>query len=457
MGFSVFVALSILSLAVICYKIASKEIFTSKSHLSWFSLFATLLVTQIGSSSFLYTAELAYYDGIFAILYPLGTSMGLLALGLGIGTKLDKLQLSDVSDVFYKHYRSEALRKASSLLLFASLLGLLVAQVMALKELLKTLGVNQELFFVAIWMSIVFLSLQSMMKITVRAEIFQTVVIITIFSVVYCLNSQSSCDSILLFNEVKNDVFEGVDSKLSSYLLMPCFFVFFEPKMIQTIPFARSKRKILTASLFSGLILFVISFVPAYCGITGKAIGMGEQHAEVITSLANSENSMLTQCCTCILLFAIVCGALSLLRSLAARIKEACIYHRIAEEPIHTAPSFSFGTRCWTLAIGVIALIASYSEHEILDLIFTSYELVVVCLFIPLVKAALSDSPAKISKLGAALSMIFGALSFCLCHLLSVTFFPEMISLAVSWFGFSLGQGMSTNKYTDQLQKEIAL
>ncbi|MBS0654291.1 MAG: hypothetical protein JSR46_00810 [Verrucomicrobia bacterium] len=423
MGFSVFIVLSIFALAVICYKIASRETSLASRHFSWFSLFATFLVTQVSTCSLLYTAELAYYDGVFAILYPLGTSIGLLALGLGIGTKLHKLQFTDISDVFYTHYGSEWLKKASSLLLFVALLGLLIAQAMALKSLLKTIGIDQELFFIVIWMSIIFLALQRMQQTTARTDIFQAGLIIAVFSTAYFL-SHSPSSSTLLLSEVRDNVAQDIDSKLTSYLLMPCFFVFFEPKTIRNISFKISKSKTLTASLFSGLILFLISLVPAYCGMAGKAIE-AELTCGDIAPTSAVENTMLIKCCTYILLFALMCGILSLFRSLSARIK--------ASDPI-------FGTGVWTLATGLVAFACSHIECRIPDLVFTSYELVVVCLFVPLVMAALSERATAISNLGAMLSMIFGATSFCLCHLFAVTFFPEMLSLAISWLGFIVGQ-----------------
>lgn len=433
MEFSIFVALSIFVLVVSAYKISYKEKCHSRP-LSWFSLFASFLVTQIGSSSLLYTAELAYCDGIYAVLYPLGTSIGVLALGLGIGAKLHQLQLADVSDVFQKHYQSETLKKASSFLLFAALLGLLIAQAMALKALLRTIGVERELFFIAVWMSIVFFSLKKNLGTTTSVEILQAVLILGILVAAYFFSPQSTASHLTFFSEIEDDVFEGVNGKLSSYLLMPCFFVFFEPELIQNIPLAPSKRKILSAALFSGMILLIVSLVPAYCGLTGKSI----------PSVANAENSMLAMSCTCILLFAFAYRSSSLLRSITVRIKEAFTPPEISQSLFSPYPSGS--ARRWTFVFGVVALIASYTERAIPDLIFTSYELVVVSLFVPLVKAAFSCCPTKISKEGATLSMLFGASSFCLCHLFSVTFFPEMLSLALSWIGFLAGEAISKRK-----------
>src|SRR5437763_13250795 len=70
--------------------------------IGWFSLAGSFVAAQIGGSSILYTVECAQCDGIYAMLYPLGSALGLLALGLGLGARISRLQISSVPDLFEK-------------------------------------------------------------------------------------------------------------------------------------------------------------------------------------------------------------------------------------------------------------------------------------------------------------------------------------------------------------------
>jgi len=104
--------------------------------------------------------------------------------------------------------------------------------------------------------------------------------------------------------------------------------------------------------------------------------------------------------------------------------------------------NFSWG---WTILLGMLALAFSYYNVGIASLILESYELAVVCMFVPLVQAAFSRGK-EYPKLAAGLSMCFGGLGFFLCRFYEISYFPEVFSILLSWTGFMLGKSLSRHK-----------
>ena len=428
MELSFFIALVATVFAVVF--LAAKLILAKP--LGWFSLVASFIASQIGSSLLIYTAEYAYTDGFLAIMYPLGTSLGMLALSFGIGAKIHKLQISDLSDVFEKHYHSESLKRVSSFLLLASLLGLLIAQAVALKGLLETIGIAHESFFITMWMAMLAFTVYGTVKSQVWSDTLQAVLILAMLGAAYVLQTSSQSNDATLWQS--SIVFNcgELNAKLLSALLLPCFFVIIDPGLVNNMPFSRSRRKVFSAALCAALLIVGISLPSVYCGIVGnKDMVLSEEVNMAATSLGS--HTKLATFCTCLLLVAFICSSSSLVQSLHVKIKDISLCrHAISWR--------------WTFVLGVGALAGSYAANSMSSLLLDSYGLVVSSFLIPVVKAAFARNIKPISKYAAALSMVCGASTFCLCHIFSITLFPEILSIAISWIGFILGKQVSNEK-----------
>lgn len=413
--------------------------------IGWLSLAGTFVAAQIGGSSLLYTAECAQSDGIFAILYPLGSALGLLALGLGLGARIARLQISSVPDLFEKHYASVTLRKISCILSMASILGLLVAQAVALKDVFRALGVKHDTLFIGVWIGILFFTIQGRLKTKVWTGLLQAMLLLAALTAACFFSPESPTTSASFFGPlsgIENELREGLNSKLSAYLLMPCLFMFLEPEMVRSSLQVRSKKEISVAVIFSGIVLLLCSFIPVYYGLVGKTMGTEESSTSgFLTTVGAATNPTISIISACILMIALVSGASTLIWSLNT--------HLLTDLTSKTKPQkvtsqimlkFSWG---WTLLLGMIALAFSYMNLGMASLILESYELAVVCMFVPLVQAACAKSDQDYPKLAAALSMCFGAIGFCLCKFCVIAFFPELFSILLSWIGFILGKALS--------------
>ena len=103
----------------------------------------TFVATQIGGGLVLGAAEEAYQFGWTVLLYPLGACLGFVVLALGVGKNLARFQVSTVAEFFEVVYRSPLLKKMASLLSITSLFMILMAQVIASRKFMVSLGDGQ--------------------------------------------------------------------------------------------------------------------------------------------------------------------------------------------------------------------------------------------------------------------------------------------------------------------------
>ncbi len=414
--------------------------------IGWFSLAGSFVAAQIGGSSILYTVECAQCDGIYAMLYPLGSALGLLALGLGLGARISRLQISSVPDLFEKHYGSETLKKVSCFLSMASILGLLVAQAVALKDLFRAIGVKHDTLFIGAWVAIVFFTIQGRLKTKAWPALLQAILLLGVLGLACFFSPASPTIGFSFsgtFSGIETEIREGINSKLSAYLLMPCLFMFLEPEMVRSSMQVRSKREISVAVIFSGIVLLLCSFIPVYYGIAGKSLGMTESSSTsgFISTVGAATNPTITICSACILMVALISGASTLIWSLNTHLLKDLAQKNQSKKKTQIMLKFSWG---WTLLLGMMALAFSYMNLGMASLILESYELAVVCMFVPLVQAACARSDQEFPKLAAALAMCFGGIGFLVCKFYTIAFFPEVFSILLSWIGFEVGKVFST-------------
>jgi len=89
-----------------------------------------------------------------------------------------------------------------------------------------------------------------------------------------------------------------------------------------------------------------------------------------------------------------------------------------------------------TLGIGFAALFVSSYFENIVGVLIQSYELSVVCLFVPVLASLLKKQS---SSLPAALAISFGAASFILFRYIDAPLPREILELIASAIGFGLG------------------
>jgi len=442
MSISIFVV-SLLLLQLICLivgKQASRKMESQEDYflagrgIRFFPLLMTLIATQVGGGLVLGSAEEAFRYGWYVLFYPAGACLGLLLLAAGIGSRLSKINVSTVAQIFEVVYRSDKLKKIASSLSILSLFMILIAQVMASKRFMISLGVGDEWLFMSFWAIVIIYTMIGGLKAVVATDIVQALFFIVIFVTCFIstLLGQTSFD--IAANPV---AFDFDQSKWMGWLLMPLLFMLIEQDMAQRCFGAKSAKVVSWASAIAALSIMTICAIPVYYGILGKSLGVEvvPGSSVLMTVLQLTTNPTLTALFGCAILAAIISTADSLMNAISSNVSQDFEFKFLEREK--SKVRFS---QWVTGTIGCLAVFCSYYFANVVDILIQSYALSVSCLLIPVVAALWSRS---YSTLAAAYGMAAGAAGFILTKILPEFWLPkEIIPLMLSAMGFAVGEAL---------------
>jgi SSS family solute:Na+ symporter len=441
MNIPVFITVLFL-LQIVCLivaKKASKKLDTQEDYflagrgIRFFPLMMTLVATQIGGGLVLGSAEEAYRYGWYVLLYPMGACLGLLVLAAGVGKRMSQFKVSTVAQLFEVVYKSPGLKKVASLLSIISFFMILVAQVIASKKFMISMGVDQNIFFLGIWGLVILYTVAGGLKAVVATDVIQAAFFMLVFLACFAYSAFSSPETTV---EVLNSGFSGDfvfdQNKLTGWLLMPLFFMVIEQDMGQRCFAAKSGKIVSWASGIAALCIMFVCFIPVYYGILGKSSGVDIANgASVLMTVINSKTSpIFASFIGCAILAAIISTADSLINAISSNV----------------AQDFNWGKQNgnvkssqWiTCGIAIAALMSSFGFDNVVDLLILSYELSVCCLFVPVFAALFIK---KGNAASATYSIVLGAAGFCLFRVMPLDFIPkELASMACSLFGYGVGE-----------------
>ncbi|MBA3720892.1 MAG: sodium:solute symporter family protein [Parachlamydiaceae bacterium] len=419
------------------------DYFLAGKDVKFFPLLMTFIATQVGGGMILGASEEAYQYGWYVLLYPMGACLGFLLLAGGIGRKLAQFQVSTVAQLFEVIYKSVALKKVASLLSIVSLFMVLVAQVIASKKFMISIGVNQNELFILFWAVIIFYTVMGGLKAVVSIDIIQASFFLIVFvaSFGYVLYTIETPLAHVMSPGINSDKFDFDASKLSGWLFMPLLFMVIEQDMAQRCFAAKSPRVVTKAALWSAIIIFLICVIPIFFGILGKSLNINiEEGASVFMTVTQAITSpAFAAFIGCAVLMAIISTAISLINAVSSNLTQDFTLSIFKGSSIQKS-------RWITTAIGMGAFLLSFSFNNVVDLLIVSYELSVYCLFIPVIIALFKPDGNRSS---AALAILFGAIGFFLFRMYPVIIPKEIASVLLSGVGFGLGELWEWKKRRD--------
>jgi len=443
MNIPVFV-IALFALQLICLMVgkrASKQLDTQDDYflagrgIRFFPLLMTLIATQIGGGLILGSAEEAFRYGWYVLFYPLGASLGLILLAAGIGRRLSQFKVSTVAQLFEVVYKSVRLKKIASLLSIISLFMILIAQVIASKKFMTSIGVTDNWLFIGFWSIVILYTVAGGLKAVVATDIIQALFFICIFiaSIVYSLWFNPAI-TLNLADIGWGEGFEFDQSKLLGWLLMPLLFMVIEQDMAQRCFAAKSGKVVSWASGCAALCIIFVCSIPVYYGILGKAMGVQvPEGASVLMSvLTASTTPVITALFGCAILAAIISTADSLINAISSNIAQDFDFQLFRKKNNVKASQWV------TCTIGCLALLCSFYFNNVVEVLIQSYELSVSCLFVSVFAALFIRQGNAFS---GTYSILFGAVGFILFRWMPIDILPrEILSLAFSAVGYVLGE-----------------
>lgn len=442
MDLSVFIV-TLFILQLTCFWVATKasknlatqqDYFLAGKNVGFFPLMMTFVATQVGGGLILGSTEEAYRFGWTVLLYPLGQCLGFVLLAAGIGRKMSQFGVSTVAQLFEVVYKSTRLRKAASILSILSLFFIFVAQIIASKKFMISVGVDYKLIFMGFWGIVILYTVLGGLQAVVATDVIQALffIVVFIFCFVYALNSTPTA-----WGEVVNAGLqgEGLDlnaARLCSWLLMPLLFMVIEQDMAQRCFAAKSGKVVSRAAGVAAVCTFLICLIPVYFGIFGQMAGIqvSTESSVLMTVIQSSTSPIMAALVGCAILAAIISTADSLINAISSNLTQDFGF---TSHSIRTSQKITAG-------IALAGVLISYSFDNVVDLLIQSYELSVSCLFIPVFAALFKKHGNVASALGA---ITLGALSFCLFRYVTPPIPREIMSLIFSLSGFCLGEAFA--------------
>lgn len=458
MNIAVFISV-LFALQLICLIIgnrSSKKLDTQDDYylagrgIRFFPLTMTLIATQIGGGLVLGSAEEAFRYGWYVLLYPLGASLGLLALASGIGKRMSQFKVTTVAQLFEVVYQSSRLKKIASSLSIISLFMILIAQVIASKKFMMSLGVDNNLIFIAFWAIVIFYTVAGGLKAVVATDIIQAAFFIAVFFLCFAYSLfKDTTTSINVMQTGLGGDFEFNQSKLSGWLLMPLFFMVIEQDMGQRCFAAKSGKTVSWSCGVAALCTIAVCIIPVFYGILGKLMGIHveEGSSVLMTIVRESTTPTLTALVGVAILAAIISTADSLINAISSNISQDFNIALLqAKKNVKTSQIIACG-------ISSTALLASFAFNNVVDLLILSYELSVCCLFVS-VFAALFIRQGN--SLSATYSIVLGAIGFVLFRFFPIHFMPkELASMAFSLIGYVIGELQMRLKIVQEEKVEV--
>lgn len=411
---------------------ASKDVKTNEDYflmgrkLTFLPLCLTLLATQLGGGTLLGAAQEAYLKGWIVLIYPLGAAIGLVVLGMGFGSRLRKLNISTIAEIFETVYKSRFQRLIASWLSVISLFFILVAQGIAARKFLLAFGIG-EAAFVLFWLAFVAYTVMGGLKAVVDTDIIQAVLIViglilAWFSIDWSFLSISAVSA--------QPTIELISVPWSSWLLMPMLFMLIEQDMGQRCFAAKTPGVVGPSAIVAGLMLFMSSSIAVAFGVLARDLNIeinseGSILLESVKALTNPAVSTLVMGS---ILMAIASSADSILCSISSNL--SCDLLGLDKEANQSKLNMSC---LMTLLTGLAALATGYLFDNVVTVLMLAYELSVCVLFVPVVAAVISNNP---SRLGAICSMTCGAFGFIIARIFPVAVPKEIFALILSSFGY---------------------
>ena len=443
---------SVFSLFGIVYFIigwqASKNIFTNNDYflagknLGIVSVAFTLIATQLGSGMLLGTPQEAYKTGFYGILYILGMSLGFILLASGFASRLQALNVSTTAEIFQTKYSSKILKQIASLLSIITTCGILIGQVVAIKMVLASLGINSEGLLVLFWLFVVGYTMLGGLKAVVWTDIFQVAFIIVIFGflTIYALWTEPAGWFANIVQAHKTSVFQGsflAYDKLFPFLIVPALFSLIEQDLAQRFFASKNKRTAMLSALYASLFMLAFAFVPLYFGMKAKLMG-------IAVPVGTNPLVMVLQFLTGDFIFVLaMCGVVAAITSTADSLLCAISSNIAQDFDFSFLRKFSGLTlsKIITFIVGIVALLLSYfMPQNIITIITNSYKIMVNCLFVPTIFALFKK---KLVTQAAIYSVAFGGIVFGLTMLIDFGVSGEFLPLLASFVGYLAGELVS--------------
>lgn len=386
--------------------------FLADRNLGIFKLTIALIASQLGSGIILGTAERGYLIGFKALLYMAGLSTGLIILGLGLAARIRSLNLNTIPEIFETYYHSKNLKMLASTVSIVSLWGILVAQIVASKEVFAALSITDFYIITTIWISVIAYSMLGCLTSLVFVNVLQVLFFVSIFLLASKWLIPKTFFKFISFEKlqyIQHRLFKipTERSALIATFFIPTLYTMIEQDTAQKIFAAKTKITAAISCILAAIGLISISALIITFTIVSKI-----ENVNVTTGI-NPLLLILQESCPSVIFITLLCAILGGIMTTASSLLCAINSNVIQDftQYLHFQRAKLWTVKTIALCIGLSALLfAHIISWDILTILEQSYRLFVVCFFIPIMIAYIKKS--ALPSLAAWASCITGCTAF---------------------------------------------
>ncbi|MBP7854393.1 hypothetical protein KAZ82_00475 [Candidatus Babeliales bacterium] len=405
-----------------------------------------LMASQMGSGIILAIAHRAYLTGFWGLLYMGGISLGLLLLGFGLAYRIRGLNISTISEIFQTHYKSDTLRKISSLFSIVSLYGILLVQILASKSIFLGLEITDNYIFFSTWIFIITYSMLGGLSSLIIIDMLQIAFFIITFMWASKWIIPKTIGKYITLPKIGLIQYRLFKHRFTLDQLLPLFYLpvlysLIEQDIAQKFFAAKNKLTASIASLLACIGLLSFSTLLITFSIISKIENVNISHGAnplilIIQELCPKPVFIIIMCA---ILGGIMTTASSLISAINANvIQDFSQYLPFNHHKLLTAKIIA-------LLIPASALIASlFIYADLFSIIEISYRLILSAFFIPIFMAYWIKPN---NSLPAWLSMLTGFGSCIILYFYPISqIYKDVIVLILSFLGFWVGYLFITKK-----------
>lgn len=368
------------------------KMFSANRSLSMLGVAFSLIATQIGGGAIIGTADAAYTCGIYAIFYSLGLGLGFLLLSFVGASKLRKMEVTTVAEIFEKKYNSRILRKFASVLLILSLFGILIGQIIASRKIFLLCGYEPYVSIVFWGLTVVYIATSGMNAIASMSKL-QSFIIYGVFGAILLIVLNTVDSSVLTSNIMRGEIMQN-DLQFST-LLVPLLFCLIEQDVAQSFFSASSSESAKKGALIAAVFLVLFSFVPLVIGVSSSYYGHSSEAV-----LMNFIDSNMSGFFSSVANFGVLMAIVSTANSLMCAISSSITLDFLSKK-VKTA-------RLVTLLIGTIAITFGQYSNNLFSVFIESYKILVCGVFFPIFITYFELESSFFRKEAAIVSVLSG-------------------------------------------------
>ncbi len=362
--------------------------------------------------------------GLGGIWYGFACGLGLLLLGLTLAKPMRALALYTVPDVLEMRYKSKTIRLLAAFLSLLALVGILGAQVWAASAVFEAIGLPGTAG--AVFATLVFIAYTAFSGLWAVAltDFIQIILgsIGVLIAVVLGLNKvggfeglRASLSAIPNLPQTSGEYFNFMSLGVSLFALTLAATVMYTligQDFYQRLFASKDEKTARKGAIYSGILLMVLSFLPAIAGMLALALSSDPQAIIdspktavpklVITVFGSGVGAIFVAA----ILAAVMSTADSLLSAATSHVVKD-LYQSFIEPEAEDKKLLRLSI-VTTIIIGLLALVAALTVKGIVELLIYSYDIYTSGVFVPLI---LGIYWKRATKEGALLGMIAGSLT----------------------------------------------